>query len=257
MILSLYSCAIVHSVATKNLVPTCTPTAPSINAAAICLPSAIPPAAITGIFTASTTWGTSAIVVRSPTWPPDSPPSAITANAPNFSIFLARATLGTTGITLIPASSHLCIYLPGLPAPVVITFMPSSITTWTASSTNGLISIIFTPKGLSVSSLHFLISARSCSPFEFIAAIRPRPPAFETPAAREASATQAIPPWKIGNSRPSDLSITVEIICTFSFFVFLRLLCVFEHNAKQHLFIIAVLHYCLNTTANYINCQYT
>ena len=45
------------------------------------------------------------------------------------------------------------------------------------------------------------------------------------------------------NSRPSDLSITVEIICTFSFFVFLRLLCVFEHNAKQHLFIIAVLHY--------------
>ena len=38
-----------------NLVPICTPSAPSMNAAAIPRPSAIPPAAMTGTFTASTT----------------------------------------------------------------------------------------------------------------------------------------------------------------------------------------------------------
>ncbi len=85
-------------------------------------------------------------------------------------------------------------YLAGFPAPVVTTGIFSSATTFAVSSTNGLISIMFTPKGLSVSSLHFLISALSCSPLEFIAAIIPRPPALLTADAREASATQAIPP---------------------------------------------------------------
>ena len=45
--------------------PIWTPLAPSTNAAAIPRPSAMPPAAITGTSTASTTCGTSAIV---PTW---------------------------------------------------------------------------------------------------------------------------------------------------------------------------------------------
>ena len=118
----------------------------------------------------------------------------MTAKAPRFSTILASATEATTGITLIPASVHIGIYFVGVPAPVVTTFTPSSTTTFATSSTNGDIIIMFTPKGLSVISLHFLISARSCSPLEFIAAIIPRPPAFETPEAKEASATQAIPP---------------------------------------------------------------
>ena len=65
--------------------------------------SAIPPAAITGMLTASTTCGTSVIVVASPIWPPDSMPSATTASAPARSIIFASAALATTGMTLIPA----------------------------------------------------------------------------------------------------------------------------------------------------------
>ena len=158
------------------------------------LPSAIPPAAITGIFTASTTCGTSAIVVVSPTCPPDSQPSATTALAPILWAITARATLATTQITFTPAFLSCSIYFAGFPAPVVTTAIFSSQTTSTASSIYGLMSIRFTPKGLSVSSFAFLICSLSCSPLEFIAAMIPSPPAFDTAAARFASAIQAIPP---------------------------------------------------------------
>jgi hypothetical protein len=50
-----------------NRVPRLTPTAPSINAAAMPRPSKMPPAATTGMGdTASTTCGTSVIVLTSP-----------------------------------------------------------------------------------------------------------------------------------------------------------------------------------------------
>ena len=63
------------------------------------------------------------------------------------------ATEAATGITLMPASFHRGIYLVGIPAPVVTTATFSSATIFATSSTWGLISMIFTPKGLSVSSL--------------------------------------------------------------------------------------------------------
>ena len=68
-----------HSAALRKRVPIWTAHAPSIKAAAIPLPSAIPPAAITGRLVASQTCGTSTIVVSSPTWPPLSPPSGSSA----------------------------------------------------------------------------------------------------------------------------------------------------------------------------------
>ena len=141
--------------------PHCTPSAPSMNAAAMPRPSAMPPAASTGICTASTTWGTRAIVVSSPTWPPDSVPSAITAVAPPRSTLRAMATEGTTGTTLMPASIHSGMYLPGRPAPVVTTGTFSSATSFATASTWGLISMIFTPKGLPVSSRHRRICSRT------------------------------------------------------------------------------------------------
>ena len=149
---------------------------------------------MTGISTASHTCGTSAIVVRSPTCPPDSPPSAITAEAPRRATIFASATDGTTGITFTPAASQPSMYLEGLPAPVVTTAMRSSATTAATSSANGLISITFTPKGLSVLARHFSISARSCAAFEFIAAMMPSPPALDTAEASDALATHAMPP---------------------------------------------------------------
>ena len=157
-------------------------------------PSAIPPAAMTGIFTASATCGTSAIVVVSPIWPPDSHPSATTASAPARSIRLARATEATTGMTRMPAFFHSSIYFSGFPAPVVTTFTPSSATTFATSSAYGLISMMLTPNGLSVSFFASRISFRTHSAGAADAPMRPRPPASETAAARRCSATQAMPP---------------------------------------------------------------
>ena len=158
------------------------------------LPSPIPPAAITGIETASATCGTKVMVVSSPICPPDSIPSATTASAPYFSIRRARATDATTGMTLTPAAFHISIYFSGFPAPVVTTLMPSSTTTFATSSACGLNSITLTPKGFFVSSLAFLISSLTTSPGAFAPPISPRPPASDTAAARLCSATHAIPP---------------------------------------------------------------
>ncbi|MPN61743.1 hypothetical protein SDC9_209485 [bioreactor metagenome] len=86
------------------------------------------------------------------------------------------------------------MYFPGLPAPVVTTLTPSSQTSFAISSALSLKSIIFTPKGLSVKAFVFLISSFTYSTGAFAAAIIPSPPAFETLAASELSAIQAIPP---------------------------------------------------------------
>ena len=183
-----------------NRVPIWIPSAPSIKAAAMPLPSAIPPAAITGIDTASTTCGTSAMVVVEPICPPLSMPSATTASAPARSIIFAIATLATTGMTFTPAFFHSSMNFPGFPAPVVTAFTPSSTTIFATSSALGLSSMIFTPKGLSVSSLHLRISSRTTSGGAEAAPMMPKPPAFDTAAASLCSATQAIPPWKTGYS---------------------------------------------------------
>ena len=123
-------------------------------------PSAIPPAAITGTSTASTTCGTSGMVVSSPMWPPPSMPSAITASAPARAMRLASATDATTGITLMPALFQPSIYLPGLPAPVVSTSIFSSMASWARSSAFGESSMIFMPSGLSVIARALWISSR-------------------------------------------------------------------------------------------------
>ena len=86
------------------------------------------------------------------------------------------------------------MYLPGLPAPVVTTLTPSSITRSTMSSTNGDKSMIFTPKGLSVICLTLSIFALTTSLGALPPPIIPKPPAFETAPAKSPSATQAIPP---------------------------------------------------------------
>ena len=63
--------------------PVHTPWAPSANAAAICCPLPIPPAANIGTGAISlTTWGHRTIEPTSPQWPPASPPCAITMSTP-------------------------------------------------------------------------------------------------------------------------------------------------------------------------------
>ncbi len=118
---------------------------------------------------------TSAIVVSSPMCPPESQPSAMTAEALMLWAFLACATEATTGMTQILASSHMGMNFEGMPAPVVTMRTPSSATTCATSSTNGLIIIMFTPNGFFVSVLARRIWPRSQSAFAFIAEIRHKP----------------------------------------------------------------------------------
>ena len=96
-----------------------------------------------------------------PPRPPRPPPPARRAEAPSRVMSLAMATEATTGITLIPASFHWAMNLVGLPAPVVTTATFSSATTWATSSTKGLMSMIFTPKGRWVRDLAMRICSRT------------------------------------------------------------------------------------------------
>ena len=121
------------------------------------------------------------------------------------------ATEATTGMTLMPAAFQAFMYLVGLPAPVTTTGTCSSMTTWATSSANGLMSMTFTPKGLSVFSRSSWIWSRSQSALAFMAAMMPRPPASLTAPARLAFAMRAMAPWMMGASMPRS-SVTLVFI---------------------------------------------
>ena len=94
-----------------------------------------------------------------------------------------------------PAALKAGMYLPGLPAPVVTTLTPSSITTFACSSAAGFISMRLTPNGLSVSARQRRMCPRSSSPERMPPApIRPSAPAFEQAAANSPVAMFAMPP---------------------------------------------------------------
>ena len=151
----------------------------------------------------SRTWGTRAMVVSSPTWPPLSVPSAMKPSTPRGARRRTRVVAGTTGKTLMPASFQAGIYWLGTPAPVVTTWTPSSTTTLAISAAAGFISMMFTPKGLLVRALHRRMCSRRVSAFMPPAPIRPRAPALDTAAANSPVAMLAMPPWIRGNSVPS------------------------------------------------------
>ena len=85
------------------------------------------------------------------------------------------------------------------------------------SSANGDKSMIFTPKGLSVIDFTLSMLALTTSFGAFPPPMIPRPPAFDTAPAKSPSATQAIPPWKIGYLMFNSSVIRVCIVPT-SFF---------------------------------------
>ena len=97
----------------RYAVPICTPAAPSAKAAAMPRPSAMPPAAITGTFTASTTCGTSDMtpgcdailpVMNMLRCPPASAPCAMMASAPFCSSQTASFTRVAQPITTHPVA---------------------------------------------------------------------------------------------------------------------------------------------------------
>ena len=102
---------------------------------------------------------------------------------------------------------------------VVTTFTFSSAITFAISGALGFMSMRFTPNGLSVASLHFLIWSRSQFSSAPPTPMMPRPPASETAAAMCQSATQAIPPWKIGYLIPIK---SVILVMTFNLLIYSR-----------------------------------
>ena len=130
------------------------------------------------------------------------------------------ATLATTGTTFTPAAFQSAMYLPGFPAPVVTAFTPSWATTRAMASASGFISMMFTPKGLSVMALHCRICSRTNCAGAAPAPMMPKPPASDTAAARRHSAIHAMPPWIRGYSVPRSSVILVFIpVPTFSPFL--------------------------------------
>ena len=79
-------------------VPICTPSAPSANAAAIVMPSQIPPAAMIGTSTRDRTSGSRTIVDTGVGLlnPPPSPPSTTKPSTPASTALSAVASVGTT-----------------------------------------------------------------------------------------------------------------------------------------------------------------
>ncbi len=84
--------------------PIQTPWAPKASAAARPRPSTMEPAASTGMSTASTICGMSAIPATCPVCPPASVPWATTASQPASSALRAWLTLPQSTTTLRPAS---------------------------------------------------------------------------------------------------------------------------------------------------------
>ena len=103
-----------------------------------------------------------------------------------------------------PASFRAGMYLPGLPAPVVTTGTRSCATTCANSSAHGCMSMMFTPKGLSVMARQRAICSRSsCAVRTPPAAMTPSAPAFEQTAANSPVAMFAMPPCMMGSRVPS------------------------------------------------------
>ena len=141
------SAEVLASGVSRKAVPICTPAAPSASAATMPRPSPMPPAAITGTFTASTTCGTSAIVPawramssfrNMPRWPPASLPWAMTASQPCPSSQRASSADVAELMTSIPASfTRLSSAASGMPKWKLTTLGLNSSTTSHIAAVNG------------------------------------------------------------------------------------------------------------------------
>ncbi len=130
--------------------PIAMPAAPYARAAASPRPSKKPPAAMTGMPTASTTWGSSSVVAIGPVCPPPSPPWTITASAPQAATFSACRRAPTDGITTTPASFSRAISSRRGASANEATRTPSLISRSIRSPASAASARRLTPKGSSV-----------------------------------------------------------------------------------------------------------
>src|SRR3984957_16814592 len=192
----------VESEVSRNRVPIATPAAPYDNAAASPRPSKKPPAAITGMLTASRTEGSSSVVAIGPVCPPPSPPWTITASAPQEATLRACLARPTDGMTTEPASFSLLINSCLGANANDATLTPSRIIRSTRSPASPASARMLTPNGLSGAAWTFPIATASSSSVMVAEARIPSPPALEVAATRRAPATQPIPVCTTGCSMP-------------------------------------------------------
>ena len=140
-----------------------TPAAPYDSAAARPRPSKKPPAATTGMSTASSTVGSSSVVGTGPVWPPPSPPWIITASAPQAATFSACRAAPTDGITTMPWSLSRAISSCFGASANDATFTPCLISRSQRSCASPASARRLTPNGWSVRSLTSRIAFSSSS----------------------------------------------------------------------------------------------
>ena len=170
-----------------NRVPTHTPSAPRVSAAARPRPSKMPPAAATGTRspTASTTWGTSGIVATVPVCPPASVPWATTRSQPASTAATAWRTLPHMFTTSTWWRWQRSRTSRGTPSAATNTGTFSSMSRSTPSWVcSGSAVSRSTPNGLAVSAWVARISSRSWSGLIVPAPRVPNPPASDTAATR-------------------------------------------------------------------------
>ena len=179
-------------------VPIAIPSAPRASAAASPRPSAKPPAAMTGIFTASARLGTRTSEVTASPWAAASWPVAITPSAPYSSARFAWRALTTVAITLPPYSwAPLTIQSP-FPSAKLMTGTFSASMTFAFSAAPGMRSVALQPKGLSVRLRISRIACRVCSASRGPVARMPSPPALETAATIFGTLIQLMPERRMG-----------------------------------------------------------
>ena len=198
-----YSGWIATSSLARNRVPIHTPETPSVSAAASPRPSAMPPAAMTGISpTASTTAGMSGIVATLPrTWPPASQPWATTISTPQSTARRASLAFPTVCMTTAPPAFARETSGEGSRQKNEMTGTPSSKHASSRSSCGNSM-FKFTANGLDVSERVSRTCRRKFSSSMRHNARVPNPPALLTAAARRGPTAPAIGAWTMGTSIP-------------------------------------------------------
>jgi hypothetical protein len=163
----------------------------------------MPPAATTGTLspTASTTWGTSAIVATRPVWPPASVPWATTMSQPAATASTAWRTLPHMFTTTTPCWWHSSITSRGTPSPATNAVAPPRMMSSTFSVIPwGTAVSRSTPKGLAVAWRTAAISDLISSWPMAEAPMQPKPPASDTAATSVEYETPPMPASITGRS---------------------------------------------------------
>ncbi|CFR36790.1 N5-carboxyaminoimidazole ribonucleotide synthase [Mycobacterium tuberculosis] len=150
-----------------------------------------------------------------PVWPPPSPPCTIIASAPQAATLRACLAAPIDGMTTAPASLSRAISCCLGANANEATRTPSRIINSTRSPASAASARMFTPNGLSVTALTFVIAAASSSSVMVAEAKMPSPPALAVADTSRAPATQPIPVCTTGCSMPmSSVSGVRSLIAT-------------------------------------------